>query len=67
MFTLLLGMSMFGVAITDIGNDNPEWEYVGSQECVSGKKASGFAFTIDKKIFYKQKNLDGSVGSVCSY
>ena len=67
MFALLLGMSIFGVVITDMGNDNPEWEYVGFKECVSGKKPSGFAFTIDKKIFYKQKNLDGSVGSVCSY
>ena len=67
MFALLLGMSIFGAVITDMGNDNPQWEYVGSQECVSGKKASGFAFTIDKKIFYKQKNLDGSIGSVCSY
>mgnify|MGYP003304724980 FL=1 len=45
MFALLLGMSMFGVAITDIGNDNPEWEYVGAQECIPGYKKSGFSFT----------------------
>ena len=31
MFALLLGMSIFGAVITDIGNNNPEWEYVGSQ------------------------------------
>ena len=57
MFALLLGMSMFGVAITDIGNDNPEWEYVGAQECIPGYKKSGFSFTIGKKVFFKQKNI----------
>ena len=67
MFALLLGMSMFGVAITDIGNDNPEWEYVGAQECIPGYKDSGFSFTIGKKVFFKQKNIDGTLGSVCSY
>ena len=67
MFALLLGMSIFGVAITDIGNDNPEWEYVGAQECISGYKKSGFSFTIGKKVFFKQKNIDGTLGSVCSY
>ena len=66
MFALLLGLSMFGVAITDIGNDNPEWEYVGAQECISGYKKSGFSFTIGKKVFFKQKNIDGTLGSVCS-
>ena len=64
MFALLLGMSMFGVAITDIGNDNPKWEYVGAQECIPGYKKSGFSFTIGKKVFFKQKNIDGTLGSV---
>ena len=31
-----------------------------------GKK-SGFSFTIGKKVFFKQKNIDGTLGSVCSY
>ena len=57
MFALLLGMSIFGVAITDIGNDNPKWEYVGAQECIPGHKKSGFSFTIGKKVFFKQKNI----------
>ena len=67
MFALLLGMSIFGVAITDIGNDNPKWEYVGAQECIPGHKKSGFSFTIGKKVSFKQKNIDGTLGSVCSY
>ena len=61
MFAVLLGMSMFGVAITDIGNDNPEWEYVGAQKCIPGYKNSGFSFTIGKKVFFKQKNIDGTL------
>ena len=67
MFAILVGMSIFGVVMTDIGNDNAKWEYIGSQECISGEKTSGFAFTIDKKVFFKQKNIDGTVGPVCSY
>ena len=31
-----------------------------------GKK-SGFSFTIGKKVFFKQKNIDRTLGSVCSY
>jgi len=32
-----------------------------------GYKKSGFSFTIGKKVFFKQKNIDGTLGSVCSY
>ena len=63
MFALLLGMSIFGVAITDIGNDNPKWEYVGAQECILAIKW----FSFWKEVFFKQKNIDGTLGSICSY
>ena len=66
MFALLLGMSMFGVAITDIGNDNPEWEYVGAQECFLAIKKVVFLLQWKESLF-KQKNIDGTLGSVCSY
>ena len=67
MFALLVSMSIFGFVMTDIGNDNPAWEYIGEVPCTSGEKNSGFAFTIDKKIYFKQKNIDGSIGSICEY
>ena len=55
MFALLLGMSIFGVAITDIGNDNPKWEYVGAQECIPGHKKSGFFFYNWKESLFQTK------------
>ncbi len=67
MFTLLVSMSIFGFVMTDIGNDNPDWEYIGEVPCTSGEKNSGFAFTIGKNIYFKQKNIDGSIGSICEY
>ena len=67
MFTLLVSMSIFGFVMTDIGNDNPNWEYIGEMPCASGEKNSGFSFTIGKKIYFKQKNIDGSIGSICEY
>ena len=67
MFTLLVSMSIFGFVMTDIGNDNPNWEYIGEIPCDSGDKKSGFSFTIGKNIYFKQKNLDGSIGAICEY
>ena len=57
MFALLLGMSIFGVAITDIGNDNPEWEYVGAQECIPGYKKVVFSLQLEGKVFSNKKIL----------
>ena len=65
MFALLVSMAVFGVVMTDKGNDNPNWEYIGPQQCISGEKESGFAFTIGDQVFFKQKNLDGTIGPVC--
>ena len=52
-------------AITDLGNKNPNWEFVGCIECQSGENKSGHAYTMGGKIFLKQKNLDGTIGAVC--
>ena len=52
MFALLVSMSVFGVVMTDKGNDNPNWEYIGPQQCISGEKESGFAFTIGDQVFF---------------
>ncbi len=65
MIPFLVSMSIFGFVMTDKGNDNPSWEYVGFQPCVSGEKTSGFAFTMGEKIFFKQRNFDGTIGEVC--
>ena len=65
MFAILVSMSVFGLVMTDKGNDNPSWEYIGSQQCVSGENESGFAFTFGGQVFFKQKNLDGPIGPVC--
>ena len=32
---------------------------------VSGENESGFAFTFGGQVFFKQKNLDGTIGPVC--
>lgn len=65
MFAILISMSVFGFVMTDKGNDNPSWEFIGFQPCVSGEKSSGFAYSIGDQIFLKQKNLDGSIGPIC--
>ena len=57
MFALLVSISVFGVLMTDKGNDNPNWEYIGPQQCVPGEKESGFAFTFGDQVFFKQKKL----------
>ena len=52
-------------AITDLGNKNPSWEFIGNKECQSGQKPSGHAYSIGGKVFLKQRNHDGSIGPVC--
>ena len=56
---------LFFIAFTDMGNDNFDWAYVGPIECITGESDTGHAVTINKKVYYKQKNYDGSIGNVC--
>ena len=62
MFALLLGMSMFGVQLQIlmiILNGSTLVLRVYSRLC-------GFLLQ-SERVFFKQKNIDGTLGSVCSY
>ena len=65
MTILLIGLSIFSFVLTDKGNDNPSWEFIGENNCNSGESNTGFAFTVGGKVFFKQKNLDGTIGKIC--
>ncbi len=67
MIEAIVGISMMGIfAMTDLGNDNPSWKFIGKTECQSGKNLSGHAFTFSGNVFLKQKNADGSIGTICN-
>ena len=67
MIEAILGISMMGIfAMTDLGNDNPSWEFVGKTECQSRDKISGHALTLGGNVYLKQKNTDGSIGKICN-
>tara|TARA_A100001011_G_scaffold99141_1_gene104441 strand:+ start:2312 stop:2518 length:207 start_codon:yes stop_codon:yes gene_type:complete len=57
---------LFFIAFTDMGNDNFDWVNVEPQKCISGESKTGHAFTLNGKIYFKQRNHDGSVGEVCN-
>ncbi|MBT5574388.1 hypothetical protein N9C75_01445 [Alphaproteobacteria bacterium] len=45
-------------------NKIPEYKFV-SVKCEGGLHDSGYSIPIDKKVFFKQINKDGTIGSVC--
>ena len=62
---LILLPILFFIAFTDLGNDRFDWVSVGPHNCISGESKSGHAFTLNGKIYFKQRNHDGTIGKVC--
>ena len=61
---IVLPLLLF-IAFTDMGNDNFDWAQVQPIDCVTGESKSGHAVTFNNKIYFKQKNYDGTIGKVC--
>ena len=47
------------------GNGIPEYALVHQTDCKEGLRRSGFSFTPTDTVVFKQRNPDGSFGSIC--
>ena len=61
---LLISVSDEVKKFSEYSNNLPIYELV-SEQCKGGLRDSGYSITFNNRVYFKQVNEDGTVGSVC--
>ena len=73
MWAIVVILGIAGIYNTDSmqsfrqhSNHNPVYKFVRAVPCENGLRSSGYSVVPTGRLFLKQVNQDGTVGSVCS-
>jgi hypothetical protein len=47
-------------------NGNPAFKITLAPNCEEGARTSGYALSLRKTVFLKQRNHDGTIGDICN-
>ena len=73
MWAIVVILGILGISYTESmqsfnqhSNHNPVYKFVRAVPCESGLRLSGYSVAPTGRLFLKQVNKDGTVGTVCS-
>ncbi len=46
-------------------NGNPAFQITMAPDCEKGDRESGYALSLKRTVFLKQRNYDGTIGNIC--